>query len=395
MSKHSHLSEPGRQRFSGSVRVGAVVAIVAVALAGWGILHRVRAQTALTDVAQSQSLIPVNVIHPRIASGNDEQIFPGDVQAWAEAPIYARTNGYLKRWLVDIGTPVKAGALLAEIDTPEIDQQLVQAQADLASAQANQALAKSTAARWQDLLAIDSVSRQAADEKSGDAAAKAALLASAKANLARLQQLQGFKHIVAPFAGVVTARNVDVGDLVNSGAGQRELFHIADTHRLRVYVELPQSAVNCIAPGVVAQLHFAEHPNQTYPATVTGTAKAIDPQTRTMRVQLEADNRDNTLLPGAYAEVHFQRPTTGDALRVPANTLLFSGGAVRVATVGADGVVHLKSIQIGRDFGQEVEALTGVDASDTLIVNPPDAMADGDHVKPVATPDAKTKAGKH
>ncbi|TXI82707.1 MAG: efflux RND transporter periplasmic adaptor subunit [Cupriavidus sp.] len=379
----------------GVARVGIILGIVAVLIAAWGIISRVQAKNKLDELTQSQNVQPVNVTHPHGNGNVEELVLPGDVRAWADAPIYARTSGYLKRWLVDIGTPVKAGQVLAEIDTPEVDQQLAQARADLGTAQANNQLAQSTAARWKDLLATESVSQQEADEKNGDAAAKSALLASAQANVSRLRQLQGFKNIVAPFTGVVTARNVDVGDLINPGAsGQRELFHIVDTHQLRIYVQLSQAYISSITPDMSAELHFADHPGKTYSAKVQRTANAIDPGTRTMLVQLIADNSNNELLPGSYAEVHFKLPMHADALRVPDNTLLFRGSSIQVASVDDKGKVSLKTITLGRDFGKEVEVLTGVTANDRLIINPPDSITDGDTVQPIELKPEQADAGK-
>lgn len=377
------------RRSGGAVRVGIIIGIVAVAIAAWGIISRVQAKNKLNELTQQQNIIPVNVTHPRGDGNVEELVLPGDVRAWSDAPVYARTSGYLKRWLVDIGTPVKAGQLLAEVDTPEVDQQLAQARADLGTAQANDQLAQSTAARWKDLLATESVSQQEADEKNGDAAAKTALLASSQANVNRLRQLQGFKNIVAPFNGVITARNVDVGDLINPGvSGQRELFHIVDTHQLRIYVQLPQGYVSSITQDMSADLHFAEQPGKTFSAKVMHTANAIDSGTRTMLVQLVADNSDGRLLPGSYAEVHFKLPMHADALRVPDNTLLFRGTTIQVASVGDKGKVALKAITLGRDFGKEVEVLTGITSKDSLIINPPDSITDGDVVQPVeAKPD--------
>jgi len=400
MTDHKSTSPQLPHRSWGAARVGIIIGIVAVIIAGWGIISRVRAQNKLDAQAEASNITPVLVTHPKADGNGEALVLPGNVQAWSDAPIYARTSGYLKRWNVDIGTPVKAGQVLAEIDTPEVDQQLAQAHADYGTAQANNQLSQSTAERWKGLLATDSVSQQDADEKNGDAAAKTALLASAQANLDRLRQLQGFKNIVAPFAGVITARNVDVGDLINPGAsGQRELFHIVDTHQLRVYVQLPQSYVSSVSVGMPAELHFAESPGKAFPAKVLSTANAIDPTTRTMLVQLIANNAHNEMLPGAYAEVHFKLPVRADTLRVPDNTLLFRGSTIQVASVDANNKVKLKTITLGRDFGKEVEALTGVDAQDSIIINPPDAVADGDTVriaeaKPEKDAAAKTGAAK-
>ncbi|MGH8461217.1 MAG: efflux RND transporter periplasmic adaptor subunit [Stenotrophobium sp.] len=381
MSDQHPATSSTPHRTLGIARIGIVIAIVAVIVAAWGIIHRVRAQTLLRSHTDQQAALAVDVTHPIPPGAGEELVLPGDVKAFADAPIYARTSGYLKRWLVDIGTPVKAGQLLAEIDTPEVDQQLLQAEADLASAVANNQLAQSTAVRWKDLLATDSVTKQDADEKIGDALAKAALVTAARANVARLRQLQDFKRIVAPFDGVITTRNVDIGDLINPGSSsQRELFHIVSTKKLRIYVQVPQSVVPDISLGMTAQLKFTEHPNRRFPARVVSTAHAIDPASRTMLVQLEADNAAGEMLPGAYAEVHFQLPVRADALRLPANALLFHAIGIQAAIVDGNGHVAIKTLTLGRDFGKTVEVLSGIKASDAIIVNPPDTIAAGDVV---------------
>lgn len=381
---HSFPTPPQPPR--GIARAGLLLAALAVALAGWGIAHRILAQTALRKEATAAQLI-VAVTRPSPPARNEELILPGNVRAWYDAPIYARTSGYLKRWFVDLGAHVKAGQLLAEIDTPEVDQQLRQAQADLATAQANERLAQITAERYRALLATDSVSKQDADNALGDAAAKRALVASAQANVARLRELERFKRIVAPFDGVVTARNVDLGDLIDAGSGTaRELFHLADTHRLRIYVEVPQAQVPQLRPGMEAELHFTEHPDKTYPAELVNMASAIDPATRTMQVELQTDNPNGELLPGAYAEVHFRLAPVPGSLRLSANTLLFRPQGMQVATVGRDDRVRLKTLTLGRDFGNTVEVLAGLAPDDRVIVNPPDAIAEGERVTVVETP---------
>ncbi|MGH8504366.1 MAG: efflux RND transporter periplasmic adaptor subunit [Stenotrophobium sp.] len=393
MSKNHSDSDPATHRSYGIARIGIIIAIVAVAVAAWGIAHRLHARAALRSTTNQQAGIAVEVTHAIPAGAGDNLVLPGEVKAFADAPIYARTTGYLKRWLVDIGTRVKSGQLLAEIDTPEIDQQLAQAQADLASAEANNQLAQSTATRWQNLLATDSVSKQDADEKTGDALAKAALVKAARANVSRLRQLQGFKRIVAPFDGIITARNVDIGDLINPGSSsQRELFHIVSAKKLRIYVQVPQSSASDIRVGMTAQLHFPEHPDQSFPATVASTADAIDPVSRSMQVQLQADNSGGELLPGAYAEVHFQLPVNTTALRLPANTLLFHEEGIQAAIVDGSGHVAIRTLTLGRDFGKTVEIVSGITTGDAVIINPPDTIAAGDVVN-VSTSSAASKAG--
>ena len=380
-----------QDRGSGALRAALIVMVIAVVLAAWGIFDRLQARAALRD--EAANLIPtVAVTTVETASGPDTLVLPGSVQAFADAPIYARTDGYLKRWTVDIGAQVKTGQLLAEIEAPEVDQQLRQAEADLATAQANAALAKTTAERWKALLATQAVSQQDADDRAGDYAAKKALADSARANVQRLRELKAYQRVLAPFDGTITARHVDVGQLISNGGGT-ELFHIADTHRLRVYVQVPQRYAPEARPGVDAELHFAERPGQVYDAKIVRTADALDPATRTLQVQLLLDNPQGKLFPGAYAEVHFKLSAPGENIRIPANTLMFGPQGMRAATVTADNHVLLKPITLGRDFGTDVEVLTGLDKGDRLIVNPPDSLTQNAEVR-IAAPPAKPADGK-
>jgi RND family efflux transporter MFP subunit len=321
-------------------------------------------------------------------------VLPGTVQAYIEAPIYARTSGYLKDWLTDIGTDVVKGQLLGEIETPEVDKQLSQAQADLATARANEALANSTNERWKGLLATESVSKQDADEKAGDAAAKKATASSAAANVARLQELESFKRVVAPFTGVITARNTDIGALINAGQSPgTELFRIADTHKLRVYVQVPEAYASATRPGLEAELHFTEQPQRVFRAKTVRTANALDPTLRTLQVELELDNEKREVFPGAYADVHFRLPASAQSLRLPANTVLFRAAGLQVATVDAQQHVKLKSIVEGRDFGTTIEVLSGLEPQDQVILNPSDSVTDGVPVR-IAKPPAAPPASK-
>jgi len=365
----------------------ALIALgLAVILAVWGIASRLIARATLEGEAASAAIATVTTVKPSQGPASDTLVLPGTVQAFYEAPIYARTSGYLKAWYTDIGTTVKKGQLLAEIDAPEVDQQLRQAQADLATAQANYELARTTNERWQGLLATESVSQQDADQRAGDAAAKAAARQSAAANLARLRDLESFKRVVAPFDGVVTQRNTDVGALINAGQSPGSaLFRVADTHRLRIYVSVPQAYAAAIQPGLTAGLVFADRPAQRYSAAVASTARALDPTSRTLQVELQIDNATGELLPGSYAQVHFTLSVGANTLRVPVNTVLFRAQGLQVATLDPEHRVHLKSITQGRDFGTEIEVLTGLDAADTLIVNPPDSISEGAAVR-VAQP---------
>jgi RND family efflux transporter MFP subunit len=368
-------------------RLGWLALAIAVILAVWGVASRVSARNALkqrTEVAAATSVVTVK---PTVAPGAEALVLPGSVQAYYEAPIYARTNGYLHAWYTDIGTPVKKGQLLAEIDTPEVDQQLSQALADLATADANYDLAKSTDSRWQALLASESVSKQDADQRAGDAAAKKAAVRSAAANVARLRDMESFKRVLAPFDGVITQRTTDVGALINAGQGPgAALFHVADTHRLRIYVSVPQAYASGIRIGMPAELVFAEHPGKRYPATVAFTADALDPATRTLQVELQVENPEHKLFPGAYVEVHFDMAAASPTLRLPANAILFRAQGLLVAVVGADHHVHLVPIAQGRDFGSSIEVLEGISATDDIVINPPDSITDGALVRIVAEP---------
>jgi RND family efflux transporter MFP subunit len=351
---------------------------IAVILAIWGIVHRLSARNSLENQAVQAAIPTVSTTKPQGGPAANKLVLPGNVQAFYEAPIYARTNGYLKIWYTDIGAGVKEGQLLAEIETPEVDQQLHQAQADLGTAEANYELSRTTNVRWQGLLATQSVSQQDADERAGDAAAKSAARQSASANLQRLRELESFKRVLAPFAGIVTQRNTDVGALINAGETPGSaLFRVADTHRLRIYVFVPQPYAAEIRPGLTAAMAFTDHPGQSYTATVASTAQALDPVSRTLQVQLQIDNPKGELFPGSYAQVTFSLPSQANTLRVPTNAVIFRTQKLQVATVDAQHHVRLKVITQGRDFGTEIEVLTGLTAQDDLIVNPPDSIGEG------------------
>ena len=363
---------------------------IAVGLAVWGIVSRVSARATLATDTAALAIPTVSTIKPMPGPAAEALVLPGSVQAYNEALIHARTNGYLLKWYTDIGTPVKKGQLLAEIDTPEVDQQLRQARADFATAQANSQLAQSTNQRWQGLLATNSVSKQAADAAAGDAAAKRAALESAAANVARLSDMESFKRVLAPFDGVVTSRNTDVGALINAGQGTA-LFSVADTRKLRVYVQVPQLYASATTPGLDAELTFAERPGKTYPAQVARTSNALDPTSRTLQVELMVDNASGELFPGAYADVHFKLPPGVASLRLPANAVLFRSTDLQVAVVGADHRVTLKNITTARDFGTSLEVLSGVAAGDDVIVNPPDSITTGALVR-VAQPQPRPQS---
>src|ERR1700683_1089270 len=371
-----HAGDPRTRRYV-LILLGAPLLI-----AIWGIATRLSARSALEKQAAGAGVATVTTVKPHGGPGKDTLVLPGSVQAFYEAPIYARTNGYLKVWHTDIGTLVKKGQLLAEIETPEVDQELRQAQADLATADANYELARTTNERWKGLLASQSVSQQDADERAGDAAAKAAARQSSAANLARLDELESFKRVLAPFDGVVTQRNTDVGALINAGQSPGSaLFRVADTHRLRIYVSVPQAYAALIQPGLTAGVEFADHPGRRYTGTVANTARALDANSRTLQVELQIDNEKGELLPGSYAQVYFDLGASSNVLRVPVNTVLFRTEGLQVAVLDAKQRVHLRSITEGRDFGTEIEVLSGLNAADTLVVNPPDSIIDGAQVR--------------
>jgi RND family efflux transporter MFP subunit len=361
--------------------------VVALILVTWGEVHRVLARSTLRQKTADEAAPIVVTVAPTRSALGEELVLPGTVQAYSEARIYARTNGYLKSWLVDIGSAVRKGQLLAEIDTPEVDQQLAQAIADLATARANEALSNTTNRRWNDLLVTESVSKQDADEKAGDAAAKKAIAESAAANVSRLRQLESFKRVVAPFDGIITARNTDIGALINAGeSAGSELFRVADTHKLRIYVQIPEPYAAVAKPGLEADLRFSEQAGRGYAATTVRTANALDPVLRTLQVELELDNAQNQLFPGAYAEVHFKMVGSASSVRLPANTVLFRAPGPQVAIVDAQHRIQLKSIVQGRDFGGTIEVLSGLGPDDAVVVNPPDSIVDGATVRVASSP---------
>jgi RND family efflux transporter MFP subunit len=361
-----------------------LILVVAVLLVVFGILPRIQARTALRQETLRMAVPTVAVVQPKRSAPAQEMVLPANVQAFADAPIYARTNGYLKRWYVDIGSRVKEGQLLAEIDTPEVNQQLRQARADLGTSQANLNLSKITADRYQGLLKTDSVSKQESDNAAGDHEAKQASLQSAQANVKRLEELQSFQRIYAPFSGVITARNTDIGALINSGStggNGNELFHIAQPDKLRVYVSVPQIYSQAAKPGLTADLTLAEFPGRRFQGKLVRTANAIDPTSRTLLVEIAVDNPTGQLFTGSYAEVHFKLPTPTSSLILPVNTLLFRSEGLRVATVGQGQKVELKQITLGHDFGSEVEVVAGLTGNENVIVNPPDSVVDGETVR--------------
>jgi RND family efflux transporter MFP subunit len=347
------------------------------------ILPRIQARANLRKETDEMAVPTVAVLKPKRSAPAAELVLPANVQAFVDSPIYARTNGYLKHWYADIGARVKTGQLLAEIETPEVDQQLRQARADVGTAEANLRLAQITADRYAGLLKTDSVSKQDADNAEGDYAARKAALESAQANVKRLEQLQAFEKIYAPFDGVITARNTDIGALIDSGSSggtRTELFHIAQPNRLRVYVNVPESYSQSAKPGLKAALTVPEYPGRRFEGTLVRTTDAIDLATRTLLVEIDVNNPTGTLLSGAYGEVHFNLPTVSNSYILPVNSLLFRSEGLRVAAV-TNGHAELKPITIGHDFGSEVEVVAGLRGDESIIVNPPDSLVSGEAVR--------------
>lgn len=360
---------------------GLILLIIAIVLVALGLTTRANNNADLKEWTDKQALPTVSVGLPSGAAEGATLDLPGRFEAYARAPIYARVSGYLKSWKADIGTQVKAGQLLGEIETPDLDQQLLQAKADLASAQANVGLAESTAKRWQDMLSTQSISKQEVDEKVGDFTSKQGMLKAAQANVNRILALKSFTRIVAPFAGSVTARNTDTGALINAGGStDLPLFEVSDTRKLRLYVNVPQNYVGNIKQGTKASITVPEHPDKIYTATVTSTSGSINATSGTTLMQLAVDNAAGELLPGGYANVSLALPNNTEALSVPASALIFDQAGLRVAIVSADNKVTVKPITIARDFGKTVELHSGIEATDRVIENPPDGIKNGDQV---------------
>jgi RND family efflux transporter MFP subunit len=368
---------------------GLIGGVAAVAIVGWGVFNRARAVSDMQAVSDQRSVPVVRTLAPSAAGAAEGLELPGQLQAYNEAAIYARVPGYLKSWSQDIGARVKAGQLLAVIDAPELDQQLAEAQADLATIQANLKLAKVTSERFQDLVSDDAVSKQDADEKSGDLAAKMAGVKAAEANVRRLRALEDFKRITAPFDGVVTERNANIGALVNAGAGSAaasSLFKVADVHLLRVYVQLPQIYSAQVRPGMKARLALAQFPGRVFPAAVVSDAGAVSNDSGTLLVELEVRNEDGALKPGDFTQVRFDMPPAVGVIRVPSSALIFRSKGLEIATVTADGRAHLHPATVARDLGAQVELSSGIGLRDMVIDTPPDSLEDGDLVRIAPTP---------
>ena len=373
-------------RITAFIGIG-VAAVVVVA----GLTVRAAQTSELKSWTSAQSVPTVDFVRPAQPSGGQTLSLPGNLAAYNDAQMFARVPGYVHAWYVDIGAMVKKGQPLASIDTPELDQQIAQARADLVSAQAGRSLSQTTANRWKGLLADDAVSKQETDEKTGDLLVKTAAVNAAKANLDRLMALKGFARIVAPFDGMVTSRTADIGALVNGGAGgtAQALFTVADISRIRVYVHVPQTYSADIKPGAEASFTLPEYPGRTFEAKIVSTSGAISDQSGTLLVELQTPNMGDQLKPGDYARVSFAIPKGDGGLTLPSSALMFRKNGLQVATVGADNHIVMKPIQVGEDLGQRVRIASGVTPADRVVDNPPDSLNQGDLVR-IAGAEAKS-----
>lgn len=391
---HNHRHEYGEgheggprytpPRISGRIALLAVLVlvIIAVVIALAGILPRQHDKKVLAQQTVTDAEPVVQIARPQMGEPNQELVLPGNIYAWEDSPIYARTNGYLMKWYFDIGSHVRKGQLLATIASPEVDQQLMQAKADLATAQANASNASVQAKRYQSLLKQNAVSAQDRDTYMTQQASTSTEVRAAQANVNRLEQMVDFEKVYAPFSGTITARDVDIGTLIQDGTSQ-ELFHIADEHVLRVYVNVPQVYSLACQPGVVAHLTFSEFPNREFTGKIVRTSKSIDPTTRTLLVEVDVDNRKGELYPGMYTQVHFNLHVEHPTLILPASTLIFQQNGLQVAVV-RNGKVQLIPITIGQNDGRVVQVTSGLTAQDEVIQNPPDSLIDGEAVQTVS-----------
>lgn len=386
---HSSGLPPRAQKGPGYLAL-VVVALLLIAGAAIAFVIRLGERRALAKETEVLAVPSVIVVQAKPEPPQQELILPSTLQAFTESPIYARTNGYLARWYKDIGSRVEKGQLLADIDTPEIDQELLQARAARDQAEAQLSLAKSSAERWETLRKMDAVAQQETDERSSGYTQGQAALASAAANVRRLQQLESFKHIYAPFSGTITKRNTDIGALINAGNSgmNQELFVIALISPIRIYVDVPEIYAPSVRAGLNATIELPSFPGQPFSGKVVRTADSIDPATRTLRTEIDVPNRDGKLFPGSYAQVHFSVNVTTVRMSLPVNALLFRAEGPRAAVVGGDGKVHLKPVTIGRDYGTDVEILGGLNPSESIILNPSDSLEEGQTVR-------VTKEGNH
>ena len=385
--KGADATPPSKSPMRG-ILLAILVLIIVAGIVIAGIIPRERADADLRGVTYELATPLVSIIHAKRGAPQQEIVLPGNIQAFTDSPIYARTNGYLKKWYYDIGARVKAGDLLADIETPEVDQQLGQARADLNTAMANMKLSQVTAERYEDLKSTDSVSKQDVDNAVSDYAAKKAMVESAEHNVQRLEQMQSFEKVYAPFDGVITARNTDVGYLINSGNGgpAQALFHMAAIGKLRVYVNVPQQDSPSAKPGLTAYLTLPQFPGRRFTGILVRTADSIDLTSRTLLVEVDVDNPNRELLPGAYAEVHLKLPESSASYIVPVSALMFQSNGMQIAEVDANNHVVMQSITIGRDFGTEVEVVSGLTGQERIINNPPDSLLAGQTVRIAQAP---------
>jgi RND family efflux transporter MFP subunit len=379
---HTDPIDPRRKLGRGVVVAGVLAALVLGILIVVGILTRFRAEAALATTARQDAVLSVAVTSPMQGAAAQEITLPANTQAFIDTPIYARTSGYLRKWYADIGAHVHNGQLLAEIDTPELDQQVHQAQSDLATAQSNEKIAQITAERWTRLLAKNAVSKQETDQAMSDFSGRQSALAAAESNVMRLQQLQGFEKIYAPFDGVITARNIDIGSLIQAGdsnSPRAELFHMASTDKLRLFVPVPEVYANQVRNGSHVAVTSDAVPDAKFTGTIVRNSDAIDISSRTLNVEVDVVNTEHKLLPGQYAFIHLPIPPSVSSMTLPSGALLFRGEGLRVGVV-RDGRVQLVPVKIGHDYGAKVEITSGLAAQDQVILNPPDSLAEGERV---------------
>lgn len=406
-ARHGHnetQQEPQKVSRGSLLTVVVVVLVVAIVVAGFGIVGRKHASAALKTYTENTAAPPVTLEQPVMQKSAREIVLPGNIQAFTLAPIYARTTGYVKAWYHDIGTPVRKGELLAVIETPELDQQLASAKADLATAKSNASIAKVTADRYSDLVGRNAVSQQDTDTAAQALEARNTEVASAQANVQRLEELVSFERIVAPFDGVVTARNIDIGQLITAtgstttaGAGTvtgaKEIFDISAVRTLRVFINVPQIYSPDAKNGTIAKLTLPQYPGRTFEGKLVRSSDAVDPATRTLLAEVDVDNRSGELLPGSYTEVHLSVSSAAPALIVPVGALILTPDGLRVATVDSSHHAHLVSVTPGRDFGATVEVLSGLKPGEAVVSNPPDSLTDGEEVRVVTPNGPNQEAG--
>ena len=387
-SMEPEYQESPRNRISRVFTVLFFLVIMLVILGGVTLFERRAQYQALANETESLAIPTVAVIHPAAEASQEDLVLPGTLQAYVESPIYARTNGYLQKWYHDIGSRVQKGNLLADIDTPEVDQQLSQARADLSTAKANAHLSEITATRYAELIKTDGVSKQEVDNAVGDLEAKKATVESSEANVRRLEELESFKHIYAPFSGYITKRNVDTGTLINAGNGgsSQQLFVLSQIDPIRVYLSVPETYAPSIHAGLGSFLELTQYPGQKFEGKVVRSAESIDTATRTLLTEVDVPNHNGALLPGGYAQVHLQVKVSATRLSVPVNALLFRSEGLRAVVVDANHKVHLRALTIGRDYGTSLEVLQGLEESDWIVLNPADSLDEGEEVRVAVSP---------